>query len=67
MAIQRTPLQSTALSSCSYDEDTETLEITFSGGRTFSYEGVPKSVYDGLVSSDSPGRYFNTAIKGVYG
>ncbi len=50
-----------------YDPDTETLEVEFSGGGVYTYEGVPISVYNGLLSAPSAGQYFHRQIKGVYG
>jgi lysyl-tRNA synthetase, class II len=59
-------LNSSALSSAQYDDETRELELTFSSGQTYTYHDVPKDVYDGLVSSSSPGRYYNEAIKDIY-
>jgi lysyl-tRNA synthetase, class II len=61
-----TALNSSALSSATYDDESRELELTFSSGRTYTYHDVPKDVYDGLVSSSSPGRYYNEAIKDIY-
>lgn len=59
--------QSTALSSASYDPDGGALDITFSSGRTFTYEGVPAEVFYALRDSTSPGSYFHANIKNNYG
>lgn len=59
--------QSTALSSASYDPDGGTLDITFTSGRTFTYEGVPADVFYALRDAPSPGSYFHAQIKNNYG
>lgn len=59
--------QSAALSSASYDPDGGALDITFTSGRTFTYEGVPYDVFEQLRDSISPGSYFHANIKSQYG
>ncbi len=58
-----TSLSSSNLRSYDYDEESQTLSITFHSGRTYSYGSVPQSVAEGLGTADSPGRYFNSNIK----
>ncbi len=60
------PLSSSNLRSCRYDPGTETLDIQFHSGRTYSYARVPSTVFQGLVDADSPGRFFNAQIKDHY-
>lgn len=61
---------STALSRASFtirDDDPDgTLDITFASGRTFTYENVPVSVWEGLRDAQSPGSYFHANIKDAY-
>ena len=59
-------LQSSNLRRCSYDIELERLQIQFNSGKTYTYEGVPVSVYNGLLEASSPGQYFNSNIKGIY-
>jgi hypothetical protein len=61
-----TPLASSNLAGYDYDPDTQTLQIRFKSGRTYSYASVPQGVVDGLGTADSPGQYFNSTIKDVY-
>ena len=61
-----TPLRSTALAYASYDDETETLEIDFVNGRSYTHVGVPQSVYDALAIAPSPGEFYNQQIKGQY-
>ena len=60
------PVSSTALSSCTYDDETQDLIITFVSGRSYTHAGVPAEVYQGLVMASSPGTFYNEVIKGVY-
>jgi hypothetical protein len=57
------PLSSSYLSGCEYDESTRTLTISFHDGRTWSYTGVGREVYDDLLHTASPGKYFHRNIK----
>ena len=59
--------ESTALSRATYERSTGTLNITFKGGREYTYEDVPLSVYEGLIDASSAGAYFNQFIRDQYG
>jgi len=60
------PVSSTALSSCTYDDETQDLIVTFLSGRSYTHAGVPAEVYQGLVMASSPGSFYNEVIKGTY-
>lgn len=64
--MQRIPVQSSNLCSVGYDEATRTLEIEFNNGSIYRYYGVPPSVYRGLMSALSHGKYFHQHIRDVY-
>ena len=59
-------LESSNLKRCSYDIETETLQIQFQSGKVYPYQGVPASVYNGLLEAPSAGKYFNENIKDQY-
>lgn len=59
-------LSSSNLKRCSYDIESGELQIQFQSGKTYTYEGVPASVYNGLLEASSPGQYFNANIKDIY-
>jgi hypothetical protein len=67
VARHEASLSSSALSSASYDDETLELEIRFTSGQTYTFYNVPPEIYEGLVSAPSPGRYFHSQIKGIYG
>jgi KTSC domain len=59
-------LNSSAIHSASYDESTLQLTITFASGGTYTYYGVPKSKYVGLINAASAGTYFSDQIRDQY-
>ena len=54
------------LTRCTYDPDTETMQIQFRSGQTYTFDDVPISIYMGLLNADSPGRYYHANIKDQY-
>ena len=58
------PVNSSNLTSVGYENGT--LYITFHSGETYSYSGVPETIYHGLMAAGSHGKYFHAHIKNVY-
>lgn len=50
---------SSMLSSCSYDDEGEILSVTFTNGKIYHYQDVPRRIYDELIDARSAGKYFN--------
>jgi hypothetical protein len=67
VARRSTSLNSSALASAEYDDETQVLDVTFTSGQSYSFSGVPVEIYEGLASASSPGRYYHQNVKGVYG
>ena len=65
-AIKKEHVVSSAIRYVSYDESSWTLEIEFRSGGLYRYGDVPKSLYEGLMSAGSKGRFFHTHIRGAY-
>lgn len=59
------PVSSSDISSIGYENGT--LHIRFHSGGLYRYTNVPQSVYNGLMSAASHGKYFHAYIKGRYG
>ena len=59
-------LNSSAIERAEYDANSLQLHIWFRGTGLYTYYGVPKQVYVGLVGAASAGRYFNDNIKDRY-
>ena len=57
-------VSSTNISSIGYENGT--LYIKFKTSGIYAYDNVPQSVYEGLMSSGSHGKYFRDFIKGRY-
>lgn len=57
-------VSSSDLASVGYENGT--LYIRFHSGGLYAYSNVPESIYVGLMSAGSHGRYFHTYIKGSY-
>jgi hypothetical protein len=49
-----------------YQEDSNTLKITFQTGAVYHYYDVPESVYIGLRQARSKGRYLSAQIVGQF-
>ena len=64
--MERISVNSSNISSVGYDVDSQTLEIEFHNGGVYQYAGIPESEYEGLMSSDSKGKYFHANIKSRY-
>ena len=46
-----TTLNSTFLQEATYDSSRRMLTVVFKNGRTYSYQNVDKTVYDGLINT----------------
>ncbi len=63
MEIKFTPVESSNVKEIGYEENT--LYVKYQTG-TYVYEGVDRNLYEGLMKSDSKGRYLNEHIKGNF-
>jgi len=63
---QLTRFDSSMLYAAGYDPNTETLEVVFNTGGIYRYSDVPPDVYEGLVASESKGRYMWTHVLNLY-
>jgi hypothetical protein len=64
--MRRYRIDSRAISSVGYDEDSRTLELEFDGGAVYDYSGVPPEEVLALLEAESHGRYFDDHIRGPY-
>ena len=46
---------SSLIKAVGYDADSRVLEVLFNSGLTYSYEGVPPTLHQGLMDADSKG------------
>jgi len=57
-----TPLESSLLTSVAYSTN-QTLQLEFRSGAVYRYFAVPPTVFQGLISAESKGAYFNRTIR----
>lgn len=61
-----TTLSSSAIRAVDYNEFTGELTIYFHSSGGYTFYRVPWEIYVGLVSSSSPGTFYNQYIRGRY-
>ena len=61
-----TYLNSSAIRAVDYDPESRRMNIRFTSGGTYTFYRVPEAVYLGLITSSSPGSYYNYHIRGLY-
>jgi len=58
-------VSSSAIAAAGYEHGT--LAVQFHSSTTiYLHHGVPRELFEGLLSSDSPGAFYNSRIKGRY-
>jgi len=60
------PIESSNIAGASYDDDARELHVMFNSGSEYAYDGVPRAIYEELLSAPSAGQFFNRAIKPAY-
>ena len=63
--MERQYVVSSNIASIGYDPDNMILEIEFLSGSVYQYYDVPQSIYDGLMTADSHGKFLAAYIKKV--
>ena len=64
MQIKKHPVNSSNIQSAGYDDDSKTLEITFNNGASYTYNGVPRTMYEGIFKATSAGGFVQKWIVG---
>jgi hypothetical protein len=54
---------SSVLHSCAWAEDLEAMIIVFNSGAIWVYDDATRDIYQGLINSESVGKYFNLNIR----
>lgn len=60
--VTRTAVRSSLLSSVGYSIDAA-LDLELRSGAVYRYFAVPQAVFDGLITAESKGIYFNRNIR----
>jgi lysyl-tRNA synthetase class 2 len=66
MGVQTFSPASSNIEDVEYDDSTDTLTVTFTGGDMYDYMNVPAAVYRAFASAPSAGQFFHRQIKGRY-
>ena len=61
-----TPVSSTHLDAVGYNSASLTLYVRWKDGRVSGYDNVPASIASDLQNAPSPGKAFNSLIRGKY-
>jgi hypothetical protein len=56
-------VESSAVEAIDYKERPRRLIVTYAGGATYAYAGVPRHTWDALRAAESKGRLVNLEIK----
>jgi len=61
--MERKYVTSSNIASIGYDAEQMILEVEFNYGSIYQYFDVPESVYEGLMTADSHGKYLDAYVK----
>lgn len=61
-----TPIKSSNIKACGYDQAQRRLTIQFHSGTTHHYDDVDEKHHDGLIGAESPGKYFHSHIRNAH-
>jgi hypothetical protein len=63
---QTVSVNSTAITTASYEYDSYNLNLTYVNGASYDYRAVPNHVFEGLRTSQSKGKFINKYILSRY-
>jgi hypothetical protein len=61
-----TTLNSSVIREATYDDTNQQLTLIFQNGTSYVYSNVDESVFRGLTTADSAGRFFSSNISGRF-
>jgi hypothetical protein len=64
--VERKSVKSSNIRSVGHDPETSTLEVEFTSGTVYRYDGVPASVAAELLKAESVGSYFAKRVRKAY-
>jgi hypothetical protein len=59
-------VESSSVRAIGYDDATQRLHIQYRTGTHYIYYGVPRRVFDELLTAPSKGSFVNRQVKNVY-
>ena len=60
------PTHSHCTAAIGYDPHQELLQVEFVNGSVYQYEDVEPETWEDFCETESPGRFYNAEIKGMY-
>ncbi len=63
IVLERQTVKSAIMRSVGYSPGAKILEIEFHTGLVYQYSGVPSKIYDDLMHSKEPGKYFSENVR----
>jgi hypothetical protein len=64
--MERQAVTSSNIKAVGHDPTRNVLEVEFSNGAVWQYDGVPRELADQLVKSDSVGRFFAQNVRNQF-
>ena len=64
--MDRTSVVSGNIISVGYEDGDQTLEVEYTGGDVYQYQGVPRSTSDEMMGAPSPGEYFHASVLNAF-
>jgi hypothetical protein len=64
--LETTEFNSSAIAGANYNKSTQELTVEFNSGRSYSFTGVPQSLWESFKNSKSAGSFYNANIRGIY-
>jgi hypothetical protein len=64
--MERVPVESKAIASIGYDAPAERLEVEFRTGSIYTYENVPRSVYEWFLRIPGKGSFVTRVLEPQY-
>lgn len=60
------PMKSSNIAAIAYDPDTKTLEVEFTNGNRYQYEGVSPATFAAFQSAPSAGTFFHANVRAQF-
>jgi hypothetical protein len=60
------PVESSMILAVGYDAPARELEVVFSSGAVWRYQGVPRRVYRELLAANSKGSYMRSCVISIH-
>ena len=64
--VEMIRVSSSNVDAIGYDEDNQTLYVSFLNNTTYIYKGVPSGEFEGLRNASSIGSYLHRNIKNLF-